>query len=501
MSRTRWPLTLVCLLLATAPAAADGVVHVGAKKFTESQLLGQILAQLASNAGAGATPPRTLGDTVLVWNALLRGDIDAYCEYTGTLTQDILAKENLPDEKALVQALADRGLRMSRPLGFNNTYALGMRTEEADRLGITKISDLIAHPELRFSLSNQFLSRAKDGWEPLRQRYGLPQKRPEGAGHDVALQALAHGQADVTDIYATDAKVEKFKLKVLEDDLHFFPRYDAVVLSRVDLDQRAPDVVKAFHRLEGRISDETMRRLNSRVDLDGASLGATAVDFLADAGLADRNSTVPIYDPGLTHRLLVTTGQHLALVSVSLTLAILVAVPLGVAAVRWRWLGHVILTVVGVVQTIPTVALLVLLLYAGTKIGPQTAILALFLYSLLPIVRNTYAGLSDIPLHIRESAEAMGLSSWARLRLIELPMAARSILAGVKTAAVINVGNATLGGLIAAGGYGQPIFTGLDRNDIPTTLEGAIPAIIMALAVQGLFDLAERVILASALRL
>jgi osmoprotectant transport system permease protein len=134
-------------------------------------------------------------------------------------------------------------------------------------------------------------------------------------------------------------------------------------------------------------------------------------------------------------------------------------------------------------------------------IGGRPAIVALFLYSLLPIVRNTYAGLNDIPSSLRESAEALGLTPFARLRLIELPMAARSILAGIKTAAVINVGTATLGALIGAGGYGQPILTGIRRDDVGMILEGAIPAAILALAVQGAFELAERFLVARGLRL
>ena len=151
-------------------------------------------------------------------------------------------------------------------------------------------------------------------------------------------------------------------------------------------------------------------------------------------------------------------------------------------------------------QTLPALALLGFLLVLLHRIGFLPAVIALYLYSLLPIVRNTYTGLHDIPLHIRESAEALGLSAWARLYLVELPMASRSILAGIKTAAVINVGFATLGGLIAAGGYGQPIITGLNKGSNALILEGAIPAGLMALAVQSLFDLLEAAIVPRGLR-
>ena len=126
---------------------------------------------------------------------------------------------------------------------------------------------------------------------------------------------------------------------------------------------------------------------------------------------------------------------------------------------------------------------------------------ALFLYSLLPIVRNTYTGLRDIPPPVRESAEALGLPPGARLRLVELPMASREILAGIKTSAVINVGTATLGALIGAGGYGQPILTGIRLDDVGLILQGAIPAALLALLVQGVFDLAELVVVPKGLRL
>ncbi len=199
----------------------------------------------------------------------------------------------------------------------------------------------------------------------------------------------------------------------------------------------------------------------------------------------------------MLHRL----GEHVALVSISLAAAILVAIPLGIVAARRPRLGAVILTMVGVIQTIPSLALLVFMI-PWLGIGAKPALVALFLYSLLPIVRNTATGLRDIPNSLRESAEALGLPPRARLVKIELPMASRAILAGIKTAAVINVGTATIGALIGAGGFGQPILTGIRRDDLRMILfEGAIPAALLALAVQGAFDLAERFLVPRGLRL
>jgi osmoprotectant transport system permease protein len=181
-------------------------------------------------------------------------------------------------------------------------------------------------------------------------------------------------------------------------------------------------------------------------------------------------------------------------------LALLVAIPLGIFAAKFRAIGQVVLAVAGLIQTIPTLALLVFMIPLF-GIGSKPAIFALFLYSLLPIVRNTYAGLGDIPPAIRESAAALGLPPGARLRRVELPMASRAILAGIKTSAVINVGTATLGALIGAGGYGQPILTGIRLDNISLILQGAVPAAVLALVVQGLFELLERVLVPKGLRL
>ena len=196
------------------------------------------------------------------------------------------------------------------------------------------------------------------------------------------------------------------------------------------------------------------------------------------------------------------TARHLELAGFSLLLSILIGIPLGIWASRGGAIGHVILGFAGVVQTIPSLALLALLVplpFFGISV--RTAIAALFLYGLLPIVRNTATGLQDIPRALRESAVALGLSSTARLWQIHLPMASRSILGGIKTSAVISVGTATLAALIGAGGLGEPILSGLNLNDHATILQGAVPAAVLALLVQWLFDLLDRVLIPKGLRL
>src|SRR5438445_9566795 len=308
--------------------------------------------------------------------------------------------------------------------------------------------------------------------------------------HALAYASLQSRSIDATDFYFTDAKITIYDLQILNDDRSYFPNYDAVVLYRAELETRVPQVVAAWRKLEGRISETDMQRMNSRVELEKVAERRVAADFLS--------KDVAVESAG--ERMLRAAGQHLALVALSLAAAIVVALPLGILAAYRPALGQGILAAAGILQTIPSIALLVLLIpLLGTGFKP--AIAALFLYSLLPIVRNTYAGLHNVPLSMRESAEALGLPALARLRLIELPMAARTILAGIKTAAVINVGTATLGGFIGAGGFGQVIFTGLYKDDKALILQGAIPTALLALAVQGLFELAERLLVPGGLRL
>jgi osmoprotectant transport system permease protein len=166
--------------------------------------------------------------------------------------------------------------------------------------------------------------------------------------------------------------------------------------------------------------------------------------------------------------------------------------PLGVLAAKVPRTGAVIFAIVGVVQTIPSLALLAFLIAIVGTIGVVPALIALFLYALLPIVRNTCTGLVAIPRGMRQAAMALGLRTRERMLLIELPLALPSILAGINTSAVINVGTATIAAFIGAGGYGERIASGLALNDNATLLAGAIPAAALALLVQGLFGLGER---------
>jgi osmoprotectant transport system permease protein len=476
---------LVMAASALAAGAADDVLRVGSKRFTESYILGELLTQTAT-AHVKAEHRQGLGNTAIVLAALQAGSIDVYPEYAGTIDLEILKNPKSTSLAQMRAVLAPMGLGVAVPLGFNNTYALAVRADA----GIGTLSQLAGRP-LRLGLSHEFIGRA-DGWPGLARRYRLTQQ-PRGLDHGIAYEALAQRQVDAIDIYSTDAKIQRYGLKVLDDDLGYFPRYDAVLLYRLDLPQRFPAAWAALQQLEGRISAGQMIAMNAAVELDGKSFADVARDWLAPAarkapshgGLAAK-----LFGPDLWK----LTGQHLMLVLVSLGFACLAGIPLGIVAAITPRARQPVLALVGVLQTVPALALLAMLIPLLGMIGTVPALVALFIYALLPVVRNTCTGILGVPAGMRTAALALGLRPGQRLLHVELPLALPVILAGVKTAAVMSVGTATIAAFIGAGGYGERITIGLALNDNAMLLAGAIPAAVLALLTQLLFEGIERLV-------
>jgi len=468
-------LGVAVLALACAHAVAD-VPKIGSKRFTESYILGEILAR-----AAGGEHRPGLGNTAILYEALRGGAIDAYPEYTGTIAREILKTEESLDLAQLNRRLQPLGLAVSVPLGFSNSYALGTR------LTLRTISDLAKRPEARVGLSHEFLGR-RDGWPGLKQAYGLPQS-PRGLDHGLAYEALAAGEIDVIDLYSTDAKIERYRITVLEDDRRYFPSYEAVLLYRADVPDRFPDAFAAWKKLEGKISNPAMVRLNARAEIDKVPFAQVAAEFLGgETGNSRRSLWSAVFAPDFGRLL----AQHLTLVFASLAAAILVGVPLGMVAARRRWLEQPVLVATGLIQTVPSLALLAFLIPLTGSIGVWPALTALFLYALLPITRNAHAGLVQVPRGLVQSGTALGLTPRQILRYVKLPLALPTIMAGIKTSAVINVGTATIAAFIGAGGFGERIAQGLALNDHAVLLAGALPAAALALAVHGLFEALER---------
>jgi osmoprotectant transport system permease protein len=475
-------LALAAQIFATGVAAA-AVVQVGSKRFTESYILGEILARSAQ----GDHKPG-LGNTAILYEALRNGAIDAYPEYTGTIAREILKLEQRADLAELNRRLAPLGLAASVPLGFSNGYALGMRADDARERGMKTLADLKRHPDLRIALSHEFLGR-RDGWPGLREAYALPQS-PSGLDHGLAYEALVAGRVDVIDLYTTDAKIARGRIAVLADDRKFFPSYDAVLLHRADAPQRFPAAFRAWRGLEGRIGEGAMRRMNARAELDKVAFAQIAQEFLSGASAPPPSRSLwdAVFAPDFGRLLL----QHAGLVAGSLAAAVLAGVPLGVVAAKVRFVAQPVLLGAGLVQTIPSLALLAILIPLTGRIGAWPALIALFLYALLPITRNTHTGLAQVPDGLRQAGTALGLTRGVLLAKIELPLAVPTILAGVKTSAIVNVGTATIAAFIGAGGFGERIAQGLALNDGTLLLAGALPAAGLALAVHALFEMAER---------
>lgn len=497
---------LIVLGLGTAlPAHAADPVVVGSKRFTESYVLGEIARQALVEAGVPAVHRQGLGNTAVMEQALATGSIAVYPEYTGTIVRELLKKEGAeaaaPSLEQINLWLAPKGLKAAVPLGFNNSYALAMREDDAARLGIATLSDLAkAREPLRFGLSHEFLVRA-DGWNALKAAYGLPFTPGSGLDHGLAYQALARKQVDVVDAYTTDAQIARLGLRVLRDDRSFFPRYDALLLMRATLDERPLAAA-----LAGRIDDRAMQAMNAEAEIDGRTFEQVARDFLA------RNKAAGASRPAAATAARATQGQgfldrllapdlprllreHLTLVFASVAIATALGIPAGVLAARRPRLGRPLMALVGMLQTVPSLALLAFLIALVGAIGFVPALLALSLYALLPIVRNTHAGLGSVPQGMRLAGLALGLRSGQVLRGIELPLAAPTIFAGIQTAAVLNVGVATVATFIGAGGLGERIVAGLAVNDTAYMLAGAIPAAILALLTQWAFDALEWVLL------
>lgn len=459
---------------------------VSSKRFTESYVIGELLNLTLRDAGIKAIHRQGLGNTAIVIQALKTGQIDVYPEYTGTILREILKR---PESQASMEDLniwlKPMGLKTAIPLGFNNTYALVMRPEQARKLGIKRISDIAnlsteQQSTLQIALSPEFKTR-NDGWFALTQTYDLKIRPNRVLEHGLAYEALVRGDVDIVDAYSTDAAITKNNLTLLEDDRKAFPRYDAILLMRLDFDE------KPLQKLAGTLNEATMAKLNNAAE-SGISFEIITREFLNKSSNSQANPTKLsrffqlLFGPDFFTAL----RDHVLLVTISSTMALLVGIPLGVIAYRRPRFSNWILGAVGVLQTIPSLALLTILIAALDQIGAVPAVLALFIYGLLPIVSATHIGLMEVPATLKEAALALGCNERQLLLSIELPFARPVILSGLASATVIGVGTCTLAALVGAGGFGDRIVAGLAVNDQVLMLAGAIPAAILALLAQAL---------------
>ena len=479
-------LKLVCSIFifpVIVMAQSDDIIKVGAKHFNEGYILSEMISILLEDAGYKVERKFNLGGTAVSFAALENNAIDIYPEYTGTIAAEILKDSgNLNMEEINARLISRFDLEISRPYGFNNTYALVMSSGNAKDLQISKISELRNHPEFIIGLSYEFLKR-EDGWEPLSSSYDLSHM-PVGLEHGLAYEALFENDIDVTDAYSTDGEIRKYDLTLLEDDNHFFPDYFAVSLFRKSLPDKARQAIK---KLTSLISEEEMQALNFRSLFEKRSYAEVARSFLEEKKLIKKTTS---RSQNAFREILSKTLVHLKLTLLALFAAVVAALPLGIFIYKNPSFSKGILYLTGILQTIPSIALLALMIPLF-GIGILPALVALFLYALLPVLRNTVIGLFTVDPELKRVASAIGIDDRRRLLLIELPLALPTILTGIRTAAVINVGTATLSAFIGAGGLGEFIVTGLALNNTELILKGALPAALLAILIEVIFESVE----------
>lgn len=470
-------ISLFALLTSAQP------VRVGAKHFTEGYILSEIISQLLESEGFKVERRYNLGGTLVCFEALKNNAIDIYPEYSGTLLSEILKESNLTYQGINDVLRLKFNVEMADPYGFNNAYALVIKKQLSEGKNIHTISDVKNHPEMKLGLSYEFLKR-EDGWDNLAKNYSLPQI-PVGLEHGLAYQAVDQNKIDLTDAYATDGEIAKYDLVALQDDHYFFPNYKATSLYRQGID---PKVKNVLSKLSGRIDEKRMQAMNASVLYDKKTFEQVATSFLMYEGLilkrqAERKSTI--------NDILQKACTHLLLTFSALLLAICFSIPLGVWLYWHPVISKSIFYLTGLLQTIPSIALLAIMIPLF-GIGVVPAIVALFLYAVLPILRNTLTGLQSVDPLLKKVADGIGMNRFQKLKVVEFPLALPMIIAGIRTAAVINVGTATLAAFIGAGGLGEFIVTGLALNNAELILRGALPAATLAFVVEFGFNLLEK---------
>lgn len=498
----------VCVL--PLPAFPNNTIIVGSKNFLENRLLAEMFAQLIE-AQTSLHVERRLGlaGTHVCFEALKTGGIDLYPEYTGTGLVTILGNQPLRDPTATLNQVRTEfrkrwNLWWLAPLGFDNSFALALRSDRAEALGLRTISELMkVAPTLKAAFSYEFIQRA-DGLPGLKKLYGLQFREVVGMQQSLKYQATDKGNVDLLDVYTTDGRLAVYDFVVLEDDRHFFPPYDAAALVRGATLEQHPELGLALSLLTNALSPTRMRELNLRIQEQGEAIPEVAYDALRDLHLVKEDhqaatATAKTSESFLSYMwerratLMVRTGEHLGLAGVGLLLGIALAIPLALVLERWRKGAETTIRIIGMSQTIPSIALLAFMIPLF-GVGMLPAIMALWIYSLYPILRNTYSGLRDAAPSVVETGRALGMTEWQILRSIRLPLAAPTIMAGIRTSAIWTIGTATLAAFIGAGGLGEPIVAGLQLADVQLILSGALPATMLALAVDSLLGWIERLV-------
>ena len=504
----RLGLVLLATCMGAMPVAGGDRIVVGSKNFAENRLLAEMFARLVESRTELTVERRlNLAGTQVCFEALRSGAIDLYPEYTGTGLVSLLGESPRGEATETLNRVRSEfllrfDLRWLPPLGFENSYELAVPSDLARHHELRTISDLaVVAPQLRAGLGYEFIER-DDGLPGLREAYGLRFGEVRALQQTLKYQAAAEREVDCLDVYSTDGRLLVHDLTVLEDDLDFFPPYQAAPLVRNGTLERHPEIGNTLSLLADALDEQAMRGLNLRVQERGEPIERVAQQALRDLGLVgprpvDVVSTNEVSFFGYLwfqrHELGLRTAEHLGLTALALALGMLVAVPLGLLLERHRGAAESVIRVVGLTQTIPSIALLAFMIPLF-GVGAVPALVALWLYSLFPMLRNTYTGVRNASPDAVRAASALGMTDVQVLRRVRLPLAVPVILAGVRTSAVLTVGTATLAAFIGAGGLGVPIVSGLQLADTTRILSGALPAAALALIVDRGLAGAERIL-------
>ena len=499
--------TLFFFLFGTWVWASSKPLVVGSKFFTESYILSEMVVLLLEEESQQPVERKLgLGGTQVAFQALNDGKIHVYPEYTGTGYAAILKKqgESHPDR---VYQIVDRsfrekwGIEWSRPIGFNNTYALAVRGNDKEFEGVRTLSQLSEKgvEDYIYASPYEFMER-KDGQVEFAKKYNFNFTPSQVLAMEAGLMysAIRDKKVDIIVSYSTDGRIKAYNLRLLEDDKMFFPPYHVSLVAKSEVLRKSPALRQVFKRVENLITEDEMVYMNDQVDRLKREPIDVARAFLEKKGLIEKGSYDVFSDKKrYFFKLLI---EHLSLSFGALALSILVSLPVGVLLTRYQRLGKVVFPIINIIQTIPSLALLGFLIPI-MGIGFVPGLFALFLYSLLPLIRNTYTGILGVHKDYIEVSKGIGLTNMQILLIIEIPLALPVILAGLRTAAVIVVGTTTLVALIGAGGFGDPIFRGISTVNSHLILLGAVPVALLSIIVDKSIEYSERWLVSDGLRI
>jgi len=461
-------ISLILILVLLCPTVFSKSITIGAKKFTEANVMAYVLAHTLKSIDSSLDIKvlENLGGTGIVTTATENQEIDLYVDYTGTLKETFkTTDETLPGE------LLKHNLKFGFELGFNNSYGMAVKHHST----LSKMSDIKNHH--RLGISHEFLKR-KDGFSGLASHYGFNIK-PLVIEYSLLQHSLKSDKLDIIEIFTTDAKIIKYNLKVLKDDQHFYKRYDAlVVFNKTFYEQNKQLVSDLSSKLFLKISDKQIQKLNHLVDIEGLNYEESARSF-TKSNTHIKSSYESTIWPHFY--------EHLEYLFLTIIICIFIGVPLGVTTAKSQLFERVILSLISITQTIPSLALLVFLIPLF-GLGKTTTLIALCLYGLLPIVKSTHMGIKKIPKELSEYSKLIGMSFFQRIFKIEIPLALIDIVSGVKLTAIYTIGVTVIAAFVGAGGLGTLIVTGLSLNNTDIILQGALPSAGLAIIVEIIFQ-------------